>query len=89
MDNITEDTEQLYLEYIKENESFLKAFHRVYYTKYKECLKGYSLSDYMITSYIRANKIEEYNNYDEFIRGYLLQLSEDEEEATEIYNSYY
>lgn len=89
MDSITEGTEQLYLEYIRENGSFLKAFHRVYYMKYKEYLKGYSLSDYMITSYIRANKIEEYNNYDEFIGEYLLQLSEDEEEAVEIYNSYY
>mgnify|MGYP000143362804 FL=1 len=89
MTYIAEDTEQLYLKYIEDNKAFLKDFHRIYYTKYKEYLKGYNLSDYMITSYIKANKIAEYNNYDEFIDKYLLQLSESTEEASELYNSYY
>lgn len=89
MCDVTEDAEQLYLDYIEENKAFLKDFHRVYYTKYKEYLEGYALSNYMITSYVKANKVAGYNDYDGFINGYLLQLSEDIEEAIEIYNSYY
>ena len=89
MNNITEGMEQLYLNYIEENKAFLKEFHRIYYNKYKEYLKGYNLSDYMITSYIKANKITDYNNYHEFIDKYLLQLSSDKNEAIEVYNSFY
>ena len=80
MTYIAEDMEQLYLNYIEENKAFLKDFHRIYYNKYKEYLKGYNLSDYMITSYIKANKITDYNNYHEFIDKYLLQLSSDKNE---------
>ena len=89
MNSITDGTEQLYLNYIEENKAFLKDFHRIYYNKYKEYLKGYNLSDYMITSYIKANKITDYNNYLEFIDKYLLQLSADKSEAIEVYNSFY
>lgn len=77
------------MEYVERNKSFLKEFHRIYYTEYREKLKGCRLSEYMITSYVRVNKIEGYSNYDEFIDGYLLQVSTDKEEAGRVYDDYY
>ena len=89
MNSITNDTELLYLKYIEVNKDFLKEFHRIYYTKYREYLKGYKLSDYMITACVKANDITNYSDYEEFSNKYLLELSEDMEEAVSIYNAYY
>lgn len=89
MNEIIDIEEQIYIDYIENNKEFLKEFHRVYYTKYKEYLKGYKLSDYMITSYVKVNKAVGYENYKEFIGEYLMQIAEDTEEATGVYEAYY
>lgn len=89
MIDVIDIEEQIYIKYIENNKDFLKAFHKVYYNKYKEYLKGYRLSDYMITSYVKVNKVVGYENYKEFIEKYLLQIAEETEEATGPYEAYY
>lgn len=89
MTDIIDIEEQIYIDYIENNKDFLKEFHRIYYNEYKENLKGYRLSDYMITSYVKVNKAVGYENYKEFIDKYLLQIAADPEEAIEIYSDYY
>lgn len=89
MNDIISSEEKVYLDYIKNNKDFLKEFHDIYYVGLKKRLEVYRLSDYMITSYVKANKITGYNNYNEFIDKYLLQLSADKSEAIEVYNSFY
>lgn len=89
MTDIIDIEEQLYIDYIENNKDFLKEFHRIYYVKYKEYLKGYRLSDYMITAYVKVNKAVGYENYRGFINKYLLQMAADPEEAMWLYEAYY
>lgn len=89
MIDVIDIEEQIYMDYIENNKGFLKEFHKVYYNEYKEYLKGYRLSDYMITSYVKVNEVVGYENYKEFIEKYLLQIAEGTEEAIGIYQSYY
>ena len=89
MTDIIDIEEQIYIDYIENNKDFLKEFHRIYYNKYKDYLKGYKLSEYMITSYVKVNENIGYENYKEFIDKYLKQIAEDAEEATEVYQDYY
>lgn len=82
-------TEKEVLQYIKHNKNFLKDFHNIYYNIQRNFLTGYSLKDYMITSYVSFNKIKDFNNYNSFKQQYLLQLNSDMETATELYEAYF
>lgn len=85
---LTEGEKQI-VDYIENNNDYLKEFHNIYYNKYEKYLGDYYTADYVITKKISANKIDRYNNYDEFIGQYLLQLHEDLIEAEDIYIAYY
>lgn len=82
-------TEKEIINYISNNKDFLKEFHNIYYNIQRNFLTGYSLKDYMITSYVSFNKIKDFNNYNLFKHKYLLQINSDMEIATELYEAYY
>lgn len=88
MEILTEGEKQI-VDYIKNNNDYLKEFHNIYYDEYEKYLGGYYTADYVITKKVSANKIDGYNNYDEFMEQYLLQLHEDLIEAEDIYMAYY
>lgn len=86
---ITEVEEQI-MKYIEDNEAFLRSFNNVYYVKFKNKLKGYSLKDYMITSYVKMNDIKGYSNYTELCELYLKKLGNGSiEEGEQLYDWYY
>lgn len=86
---ITEVEEQI-MKYIEDNEQFLRSFNNVYYVKFKNKLKGYSLKDYMITSYVKMNDIKGYSNYTELCDLYLKKLGHGSiEKGEQLYSWYY
>ncbi|MEF3400129.1 hypothetical protein V4R14_04965 [Listeria monocytogenes] len=83
------EIEQLYIDYIEANKSFITKFHKVYYELYKQKLNGYSLKDYMVTSAIQMNKLKGYNDYEEFYNMYLEALGNDDITYGEELHIYY
>lgn len=88
MEILTEGEKQI-VDYIRNNNEYLNEFHNVYYNNYKYYLDNYYTADYVITKKVAANEINGYDNYDEFMERYLLQLHEDLIEAENIYIAYY
>lgn len=86
---ITEIEEQI-MQYIEDNEMFLRSFNNIYYVKFKDKLKGYNLKEYMITAYIKMNNLKGYSNYTELCELYLNKLGNGStEEGEQLYNRYY
>lgn len=84
------ETEREIMEYIENNEAFLKSFNNVYHKKFKQLLSGYNLKDYMITAYVKMNNIKGYNNYTELCELYLKKLGNGLiEEGEQLYDHYY
>lgn len=77
------------IQYIQNNKDFLKEFHHVYFNDQVDYLTRYTLKDYMITAYVRYNKIKDFNDYSSFKYKYMLQLNDNIYEALKIYKAYY
>ena len=77
------------IQYIHNNKDFLKEFHNIYFTIQSNYLTGYTVKDYIITAYVRYNKIKDFNNYSSFKHKYMLQLNPNISEAIELYEAYY
>lgn len=82
-------TETEIIQYIRNNKNFLKEFHNIYYNLQKEYLNGYNLKDYIIVNYVSFNKIKDFNDYNSFKYKYMLQITPNIPEATELYEDYY
>ena len=86
---ITEIEEQM-LDYIEQNDSFLKSFHNIYHRKYKQLIKGHNQKEYIVTAAIQMNKLKGYSNYTELCCIYLKTLGKgDTEYGEQLHNYYY